>query len=353
MKEILEKIKGFFVSNNESIIEQKECVTLEPDKKENVHILEMEDVTKIEVLEPCNFVEFECPIEIPIRLFLKEGYNLLTTNILRQAIYSYEENEYDYYISQNEEQLLLSERKIENENILEIYLEIDKNKKTYRVTKYIHDKNYSTKGHQTYPMNEDSVYDFWRMDKKMAIVLLQGLVNRLDKSDKIGRMINFGEFCACVHLMPDLDYNPVIRNEKITLSINRFDKEVAFNKNNIEFTIFLNETREKIGTIQYFYSKEDGFTYDGNVCYEILEPFQHQGYATLALELLKNLLLKEQVKGDKDLYISTLPNNLYSQKVALNNQGELFYHGPVPQEDKLYSQDGIEEVFVYRIKMDK
>lgn len=113
MKEIMEKIKRIFGNKNESTIEKKECITLEPSKKEKVHILEMDDVTKIEVLEPCNFVEFECPIKIPIRLFLKEGYNLLTTNILRQTIYSYEENEYTYFISQNEDYIILSERKKE------------------------------------------------------------------------------------------------------------------------------------------------------------------------------------------------------------------------------------------------
>lgn len=334
-----------------NILTKKFYTTLEPNPKEKVQIINRDNFMKINILEPCTLEELPYFIKIPIRSFLREEGNLLNAKILKQTLYLFKENKYEYCITENKEQLLLSERKMENEDIMEIELKIDKNKETYRVTKYIHDQNHSTKETKIYPMKEDNAFDFWRMNKKEAVVLLQGLVNRLDKSDKIGRITSFGKFCSYLHLLPDLDFNPVIENDTIALSVSRFYNANAIfvNKCDLKFDIFLKETREKVGHIGYLYGREDGFTYDGNVYYEIEDQFKQQGYATLALELLKDLLLKHQVNSN--LYISTLPNNFYSQKVALNNQGEKIYNGSVPEEDKLYRQDGIEEVVVYRIKI--
>lgn len=335
-----------------NILTKKSYTILEPNTKEKVQILNNDNFMKIQIVEPCALEELPS-LEIPIRLFLKEEGNSLKAKILRQTMYLFKENDYEYFITKNEEQLLLSERKRENEHIVEIELKIEKNKKRYRVTKYIHDQNHSTQETKIYPMKEDSSFDFCRMEKTEVIALLQGLVNRLDKSDKIGSMISFDDLCSYLHLLPDLDFNPVIKNNTIALSVNRFYNANAIfvNKCDLKFDIFLKETRENVGHIGYLYSREGKFAYDGNVYYEIEDQFKQQRYATLALELLKDLLLKNQV--NKDLYISTLPNNFYSQKVALNNQGEMIYNGYVPQDDKLYRQDGIEEVVVYRIKIMK
>lgn len=351
MKEIGKKIKSAFT--NKKDVERRTYITLEPSK-EKIRVLDEKGLIKIEILEACTLENFQCPIKIPIRILLREGTNLLNTKILTQTIYFYEENEYIYFISQNEDFIHLSQRIIKEDQILEIEVKVDKKKKNYSITKYIHDKNYSTKEVKKYPMKEDSAFQFFCLEKKEAICLLQTLINCLEQSNKIGQFFSLRELYSCIPLVPDKDFNPVIWNDKITLSVSRFfkDNDILAEKNFI-FAIMLNETREKIGSIGYCYHENGGFTYTGNVYYDIEEYYQHQGYATLALELLKNLLQKNKVVNDKDLYISILPNNLYSQKVAVKNHGEVFYHGPVPKEEMLCSLDGVEEVVVYRIKLNK
>lgn len=352
MEKIIQKIKEFFEDIDRVV--NKEEISLEPSKPKKIRISEKDNIQKIEVLEPCTLEEFQVPIEIPIPCLLREGLDLLNVKILKQTIYTYEENDYTYFISKNEDFFLLSERKKEKEHIVEIELKIDKQKKKYSVSKYIHDLNYSTKEIKKYPMKEDNTLDFFRMEKIEAIKLLQGLVNRIDVSEKIEKFLYVHEIYAYLHLLPEKDFNPVIIGNKVTLSVHRAWKGEDFlSINTFSFDIVINETKEKVGNIGYWYQKNGGFTYGGNVNYDIDPEFRHLGYATLALELLKNLLKEHKMEGDKDLYISALPNNLYSQKVAINNQGELFYNGPVPEEELLNSLDGVKEVVVYRIKMKK
>lgn len=78
--------------------------------------------------------------------------------------------------------------------------------------------------------------------------------------------------------------------------------------------IIMNDTREIIGDISFDYMCGSGFTYGGNVSYFIKEEYRHNDYATKALTLLKELLKNNTYSGDKDLYISTLPDNEFSQK---------------------------------------
>lgn len=49
--------------------------------------------------------------------------------------------------------------------------------------------------------------------------------------------------------------------------------------------------------------------------------------------------------------ITTVPDNVYSQKVALNNNGYLIYEGSVPKDNLLYSLDRVENVNVYKIDL--
>ena len=142
--------------------------------------------------------------------------------------------------------------------------------------------------------------------------------------------------------MNNLKYFPIISNDTITLytSFNFFYDDYAY------FDIVLNDLQKKIGTIDFHFNKK-GFSYSGNVGYLIYDDFQGNHYATQALSLLKELLIEKKVK--KDLYVSTLPNNIKSQKVALNNGGKLVYEGEVPSCDAINMIDGIKEVKVYKI----
>ena len=108
---------------------------------------------------------------------------------------------------------------------------------------------------------------------------------------------------------------------------------------------------ERVGEISFNYLYDSVFSYSGNVSYEIEKAFQNHHYATIALNLLKDLLKSNEFTGDKDLYIATLPNNIYSQKVAKNNSGVLCYDGKVPEDECIYYIDGIKEVKVYKISI--
>ncbi len=93
--------------------------------------------------------------------------------------------------------------------------------------------------------------------------------------------------------------------------------------------------------------------YGGNVDYTIIEKFQNQGYGTQSLALLKELLRDNSYAIKNGLLISTLPDNIYSQKVAIKNGGVLVYDGQVPEDNLLYQLDHVKEVKVYQIQMKK
>lgn len=114
--------------------------------------------------------------------------------------------------------------------------------------------------------------------------------------------------------------------------------------------IILNKTKQIVGQTSFNYY-QNGFTYRGNISYYIDEEFRDNHYPTMALGLLKKLLKDNLYTGDKDLYISTKLENYKYQKVILNNNGELFYNGKVPEDDSLNFIDGVKEVKVFRIKM--
>ena len=143
-----------------------------------------------------------------------------------------------------------------------------------------------------------------------------------------------------------------IKNDEISLVMDY----MPTTENTVELThayfhIVLNETNDVVGHIAFDYSLSSGFDYSGNVEYSIKEEYRNKKYATKALALLKKLLKSNTFDGDKDLYISTLPENIYSQKVAVNNGGILYYDGEVPKEHIIRITDKIKKVKVYQIKI--
>ena len=143
-----------------------------------------------------------------------------------------------------------------------------------------------------------------------------------------------------------------IKDEKISLIINHIiDKKTIYDLTDAYFDIILNETKEIIGNICFDYSLSEGFDYSGNIGYSINKEYRHMGYATEALKLLKEFLKQISFNGDKDLYVAMLPENKYSEKVAINNGGILYYEGLIPKEHIIRIREGIKNVKVYKIKM--
>lgn len=148
------------------------------------------------------------------------------------------------------------------------------------------------------------------------------------------------------------EYQPVITNDRIGLLSNSTSTNIdtsAF----LSFDVVKSDTLERVGEIGFQATLYDEFFYGGNVDYTIYNSFQHLGYGTQSLSLLKELLQQNTYAAKEGILISTLPNNIYSQRIAIKNGGILIYEGPIPRDTSLYKIDHVEEVKVYQIKMKK
>lgn len=148
------------------------------------------------------------------------------------------------------------------------------------------------------------------------------------------------------------EYQPVITNDRIGLLSNSTSINIdtsAF----LSFDVVKCDTLELVGEIGFQATEYDEFFYGGNVDYTIYDSFQHQGYGTQSLSLLKELLQQNTYAMKEGFLISTLPDNIYSQRIAIKNGGILIYKGPVPRDTSLYKIDHVEEVKVYQIQMKK
>ncbi len=156
--------------------------------------------------------------------------------------------------------------------------------------------------------------------------------------------IRFGFLAYSVHLLsPNMQI--VIQDDDISLVLTPQKKYLL---DRASFRIQNNQTHEDMGYIEYELGKNN-FDYGGNIQYFIRTPFKGKKYATKALSLVKELVLSAPEVYDKDLYISLLPENVASEKVALNNGGILIYDGLVPVNSLLYLNHGIEKVRIYKI----
>lgn len=126
------------------------------------------------------------------------------------------------------------------------------------------------------------------------------------------------------------------------------DKDVLEQIDHARFEIILNDTKEVVGTITFDFRQTESDPYFGNVSYEIYPYYRNNGYATNALKLLKELV-KNNECTQKDLYISIVKSNKYSQKVALNCGAELYFSGEIP-EDVIYTEKE-RDINIYKIKI--
>ena len=148
------------------------------------------------------------------------------------------------------------------------------------------------------------------------------------------------------------EYQPVITNDRIGLLSNSTSINIdtsAF----LSFDVVKCDTLELVGEIGFQATLHDEFFYGGNVDYTIYDSFQHLGYGTQSLSLLKELLQQNTYAIKEGILISTLPDNIYSQRIAIKNGGILIYKGSVPRDTSLYKIDHVEEVKVYQIQMKK
>lgn len=110
-------------------------------------------------------------------------------------------------------------------------------------------------------------------------------------------------------------------------------------------------TYEVVGTIELSLNKKDksNFSYSGNVSYKINSEHEHKGYATDALRALIDYVKTLSDEYNKELYIASLVDDEYYQRVAISNGGVLEYDGEVPDGDSLAAINKIKEVKIYKI----
>ena len=282
-----------------------------------------------------------------IKEIITDGNDFLIAKVKPQNISLFKQDNYDYIISQTKEEIKISQKTIINEDIHETYIEIDIPSRQYKIVKYIHDKNCSTKECRKYPYDENTSPSFC-LEKKEALSLAQNLLEILNMDTNNFKIIDIYRLYLLLNLIPNEKYFPIISDDLLTLSSNYCD---IYKIRYAKFQIILNETRESVGQISFEYSNNGGFSYGGNVSYDIKPEFQNKHYATKALHLLKIFLTNHKFKGDKDLYIATTIDNAASQKVATNNEGTLIYDGTVPKNEFIRIIDGIKKVKVYQIKI--
>ncbi len=327
-----------------------------------VFVSKDEDIIRIDIREDITLENYISAIhnifpeqlknKININIVLEEG-----SKVPKQILYIIENNQTLYNISIQNLRIYLFEQQKENMNVKERLLMIDKSHGNYQIMTVDYDShdNYQYKREFCFDSNDinHSICKGF-LNRGQALLEARKLLQNLKQIPLFHKIQSVNWYYSSLYIVEENDYYPVIENDILALSWQFFsiceNQDIYQNKMET-LAIILKETMEKVGTISYDFLCSSGFTYDGNIGYDILPPFRNQHYATMALGLLNDLLKDNTFSGDKDLYISTLPDNYYSQKVALNNGGELYYEGNVPKEDSLYYVDGIKKVKVFKIKM--
>lgn len=235
-----------------------------------------------------------------------------------QVVYFFKDGDINYTLSYSYPKFRICQTLVIDEIKQDLVISYDGK---YRIEEIITDLN-----------NSDNSCDYFtfldsNINRKWALSLARGVLENLLNLDFVCNndmlSIVYGVY---KHLnLPRRDYfHPAISDDILTLS-NPYE-EYNSSMETACFDIILNETEEVIGDIDYgFFGK---FRSVGNVSYLIREDFRRNHYATRAVSLLKSLLVDNDFEGDKSMYISTLTDNIYSQKVALNNSGVLIYEGP-------------------------
>lgn len=121
-------------------------------------------------------------------------------------------------------------------------------------------------------------------------------------------------------------------------------------KNLLFFDIVLNSDNSVIGEISFYFSTSSNLEYGGNFTINI-EPEYRNKYGTNALKLFKNVISGISYDGNKDIFITTLPYDIETEKIVKDNEGYLYYQGRVPEDDSLCYLNGIKLVKIYRIEI--
>lgn len=173
-------------------------------------------------------------------------------------------------------------------------------------------------------------------------------LKKINPSTYLGTLFDLSKLYLKLNICDISQYDMVLEEDEIMLMKYKL-RPLVISK--INLFIINRKTLEFIGNISCELDKE--FTYDGNVSYFIHEKYRQQGYATKALNLVIKLLKEYDNEINKRLYISTVANNIASQKVALKNGADLYFSGEVPKNDDLWVFNRVNEVKIYTINPER
>lgn len=319
-----------------------------------ITITKEQNKTEININKECTVEEYNKILEKSKYSYLLNIINLkhlLTKDTITPRKILIINNDNITYIITKEENNTYIEKKEVTTKITNNFISITDNI-IKKVSTLIHTLDGSTIDTKTYNKDVQTYIKGLSLLKKDALQISSTILEELTKIESIYNYINISEILENSNIVLNQNYYPIISNDTITLSWpNRYGSTDITNKIRANLDIILNATREKIGEITFTYLYNPNYSYTGNVGYHIKEEFQNNHYATNALSLLKEILKNHKQKGNKDLYISTDIHNIRSQKVALNNNGELYYEGSIPKNDSLSKHSGITHVKIYRIKL--
>lgn len=117
------------------------------------------------------------------------------------------------------------------------------------------------------------------------------------------------------------------------------------------FDIVLNKDNNVIGNISFYFSTSNELEYGGNFTINIEPEYRNKSYGTTALKLFKAVIRGISYNGNKDIFISTVPYDMETEKIVKNNEGYLYFQGRVPEDDSLCYLNGIKLVKIYRIEI--
>lgn len=185
-----------------------------------------------------------------------------------------------------------------------------------------------------------------KVEKIPSLIKFTRYIARI--SIKNSSRINLSFALQTIRIWDESRATKLIEGDDLFLSLGAFTSATNY-ENTLE--VVKKDTLEVVGQLEFVLQDKgkDNFSYRGNVSYEIYKSHQNSGYATDALGLLKQYINDNLSEYNRDIYISTTRENVYSQKVALNNGAVLYKDTDVPKSEPLYYMGKVSHVLVYKI----
>lgn len=200
--------KLFKKNNNEDKEDNKEFVNRVPSSNSvdnNINIEHNDYLIKIEIKKDCTLQEYCNETEsllkenlanmddamidminrIPMRMLISNGIKTING----QTIYLIRNDDFEYIISSNAKNIHISESRMVDEEIEESTIQIYFPNGEYKISKYIHDINRSTKSVKFYKTSNVS-NQLFSIDKEEASSTVKSMLQHLEENESIKNILD-------------------------------------------------------------------------------------------------------------------------------------------------------------------